>query len=51
MKRGAWWPFVPKGDGQERDNARELALKAKLGTELPFEEDLSRWFALFDAPI
>ena len=50
-KRGAWWPFVPSGQGQERDNARELALKAKLGSELPFEEDLSRWFALFDAPI
>jgi hypothetical protein len=50
-KRGTWWPFVPTGEGQERDNARELALKAKLGSELPLEEDLSRWFALFDAPI
>ena len=42
---------VPTGEGQERDNARELALKAKLGSELPLEEDLSRWFALFDAPL
>jgi hypothetical protein len=50
-KRGAFWPFVPKGKGQERDNARELELKAKLEGELPFEPDLSRWFGLFDAPL
>ena len=30
FKRGAFWPFVPKGDGKERDNAEELELKAKL---------------------
>ncbi|MES1246872.1 MAG: hypothetical protein ABUS54_04270, partial [Actinomycetota bacterium] len=24
FKTGTFWPFVPKGDGQERDNAREL---------------------------
>ena len=50
-KRGAFWPFVPTGKGQERDNAEELELKAKLERELPFEEDLSRWFALCDAPL
>ena len=50
-KRGTWWPFVPAGEGQGRDNARELELKAKLESELPLEEDLSRWFALFDAPV
>jgi hypothetical protein len=50
-KRGAFWPFVPKGEGQERDNAEELELKAKLEKELPVEPDLSRWFALFDAPV
>ena len=49
-KRGAFWPFVPKGK-QERDNAEELELKAKLERELPIEADLSRWFALFDAPV
>ena len=36
---------------QNRDNAGELELKAKLEHELPIEEDLSRWLALFDAPI
>jgi hypothetical protein len=51
FKRGAFWPFVPTGEGQERDNAEELELKAKLEKELPIEEDLSRWLALFDAPV
>jgi hypothetical protein len=50
FKRGAFWPFIPKGE-KERDNANELELKAKLEQELPIEPDLSRWFALFDAPI
>ena len=48
-KRGAFWPFVPTGEGQERDNAEEL--KAKLEKELPIEPDLSRWFGLFGAPL
>jgi hypothetical protein len=51
FKRGAFWPFVPKGEGKERDNAEELELKAKLEQELPIEEDLSRWFGVFDAPL
>jgi hypothetical protein len=50
FKRGAFWPFVPSGE-KERDNAEELELKAKLEHELPIEQDLSRWFALFDAPL
>jgi hypothetical protein len=50
FKRGAFWPFIPMGE-KERDNANELELKAKLEKELPIEQDLSRWFALFDAPI
>ena len=50
-KRGKFWPFVPSGEDQKRDNAEELELKAKLEQELPIEEDLSRWLALFDAPI
>ena len=50
-KRGAFWPFVPTGKEQERDNAEELELKAKLEGELPVEQDLSRWLGLFDAPL
>jgi hypothetical protein len=50
-KRGAFWPFVPMGEGQQRDNAEELELKAKLEPELPVEQDLTRWFGVFDAPL
>ena len=50
-KRGAFWPFVPTGEKQGRDNPRELQLKAQLEKELPVEPDLSKWFGLFDAPI
>jgi hypothetical protein len=49
-KRGAFWPFVPTGE-KERDNAEELELKAKLEKELPVEQDLTRWFGVFDAPL
>jgi PspAB-like protein len=50
FKRGTFWPFVPTGK-DVRDNARELELKAKLEHELPIEQDLTRWLALFDAPL
>jgi hypothetical protein len=50
-KRGTFWPFIPTGEDQERDNAEELELKAKLEKELPIEQDLSRWFGVFDAPL
>ena len=49
-KRGTFWPFVPTGEDQKRDNAQELELTAKLERELPVEADLSRWLGLFDAP-
>jgi hypothetical protein len=49
-KRGAFYPFIPTGK-DSRDNARELELKAKLEGELPIEDDLTRWFGLYDAPI
>ena len=51
FKTGTFWPFVPTGAKQERDNAKELELKAKLEPELPVEPDLSKWLGLFDAPI
>jgi len=50
-KRGAFYPFVPSGGEQQRDNERELVLKAQMGKELPVEEDLSRWFPLWGIPI
>jgi hypothetical protein len=50
FKRGAWWPFIPLAESK-RDNAKELELKSQLENELPIEQDLTRWLALFDAPV
>jgi hypothetical protein len=60
-KRGAFYPFVPKGAGgsawsavptaQQRDNEREFQLRAQLGAELPIEQELERWFPLWGIPI
>ena len=50
-KRGAFYPFVPAGGPQQRDNERELRLKAQVGADLPVEADLERWFALWGIPI
>jgi hypothetical protein len=50
FKRGAFYPFVPSGDKQ-RDSERELRLKAQLATELPLEDDLTRWFPLWEIPL
>jgi hypothetical protein len=51
VKRAAFYPFVPAGGEQQRDNEHELRLKAQLGSELPIEEDLSRWFPLWGVPL
>ena len=50
FKRGAYYPFVPSGK-QSRDTETELRLKAQVGAELPFEEDMSRWFPLWEIPL
>ena len=50
-KTGTFWPFIPTGEGQNRDNAEELRLKNELEGELPIEPQLERWLGLFDAPI
>jgi hypothetical protein len=50
-KRGAYYPFVPAPGDQARDSERELRLKAQIGAELPVEQDLGRWFPLWDIPI
>ena len=50
-KRGTFYPFVPKTGDQQRDNERELVLKAQIGKELPVEPELSRWFPLWGAPV
>ena len=50
-KRGAFYPFAPAGGDQRRDSERELRLKAQLGAELPWEQDISRWFPLWEIPL
>ena len=50
-KRGAFYPFVPAGGAQQRDNERELRLKAQTGADLPIEAELERWFPLWGIPI
>jgi hypothetical protein len=50
-KRGFFYPFVPAGGDQSRDNERELVVKAQIGSELPVEPELSRWFPLWGIPI
>ncbi|HWT25204.1 MAG TPA: hypothetical protein VN213_17000 [Solirubrobacteraceae bacterium] len=50
-KRGAYYPFVPAGGEQRRDTEAELRLKAQIGTELPVEAELERWFPLWGIPI
>ena len=50
-KRGAYYPFVPSGGEQQRDTERELRLKAQIGSELPVEPELERWFPLWGIPI
>ncbi len=52
-KRATFYPFVPVSGGAagQRDNERELVLKAQLRSELPLEAELSRWFPLWGIPI
>lgn len=50
-KRGTFYPFAPlPGEGQRRDNALELQVRAALGDDLRIEQDLGRWFPLWGAP-
>ena len=46
FRRGAYYPFVPKGD-HERDNRTEFKLRSVLDGELAIEDDESYWYALW----
>ncbi len=50
FKRGTFYPFAPLAN-ERRDNELELRIKAVVGSDLPFETDLARWFPLWDAPV
>lgn len=50
FKRGTFYPFAPRA-GERRDNELELRVRAAVAGDLPIEADLSRWFALWGAPV
>ena len=50
FKRGTFYPFAPVGK-EERDSELELRLRSILGSDLPVEQDLSRWFPMWDLPV
>jgi len=50
-KRGTFYPFAPEsGAVERRDNILELRVRDMLARELPFEPEVSRWFAVWGAP-
>ena len=49
-KQGTFYPFVPV-DGQRRDNLLEMQVRDLVKNELAIEPQLSRWMALWDAPV
>jgi hypothetical protein len=51
FKRGAYYPFIPAPGDNARDSEGELRLKAQVGAELPWEEDITRWFPLWEIPV
>lgn len=49
-KRGTFYPFAPTGK-ESRDNELELRIRATVGGDLPVEQDLTRWFPLWELPV
>ena len=48
-KQASFYAFAPTGP-QRRDNLLEMQIRDTLAGELPMEQDLSRWLALWGAP-
>ncbi len=49
-KQGTFYPFAPVGPHQ-RDNVLELQVRELVRREIAVEPDLSRWMALWGAPL
>ena len=49
-KRGTFYPFAARNETQ-RDTPLELQIRGVLEGEIPVEEDLARWFPLWQAPL
>ncbi|MBO0844909.1 MAG: hypothetical protein J2P22_05780 [Nocardioides sp.] len=48
-KQGTFYAFAPTG-AKTRDNLLEIQVRDTLAAELPMEQDLQRWLALWGAP-
>ena len=48
-KQGTFYPFAPLGP-QQRDNLLEIQVRDLLTSDLPVEQQLSRWMPLWGAP-
>ncbi len=50
-KQGTFYAFAPASGGdRRRDNLLEMQIRDSLAGELPMEQDLSRWLAVWGAP-
>jgi hypothetical protein len=49
-KQGTFYPFAPTPGTQQRDNLLEISVRDTLTGELPMEQDLQRWLAVWGAP-
>lgn len=49
-KRKNFYPFVPVS-GQDRNSEYELKIEAILSKEIPFENNMSLWYPLWDIPV
>ncbi len=53
-KRGFYYPFVPQQDSHDtlrrRNNPEELRLAAAMTKELPVEQEIERWYPVWDLP-
>ncbi|MBF6591676.1 MAG: hypothetical protein IVW57_14280 [Ktedonobacterales bacterium] len=54
-KRGLFYPFVPQSGSDDpqhrRDNAEEMRLATAIGKELPVEQELERWYPVWNLPL
>jgi hypothetical protein len=52
FKRGTFYPFAALDKSKERrDTELELRIRSMIGSDLPIESDVSRWFPLWDLPV
>ena len=54
-KSDNFYPFVPTGTKSQngkrkRDNQMEVKIMKEISNEIPFEEDLSRWYPIWNIP-